>query len=294
MKKQLSMLAIGLLVAACTTAGATGSTAPDASTLLATPPAGGYDVATGADQLVLRIESGGGLVPISFILTHTPALALYGDGRIVVEGPVDSIFPTPLLPNLRQMQVTPAEIQKILAAADAAGLLGPNASFDATDIMDAGTTTFTTTVAGKTHTISAYALGYQGVIAEGSVEAVRTRLSSFEAQMMDLGAFLGRDVASVTYDANEMRVFSSVYDSSQAASPAPQVVAWPLTMDLATAGEVTNRPEARCMVLTGPDLAAFLTTARTANVITVWTYGSGRYSVMVRPLYPDETGCPGS
>ena len=249
-------------------------------------------MATGSSQPVLKIESGGGLVPISFLLTHTPEFALYGDGRIIVTGPVDSSYPSPLLPNLRQMNVTPEETQRIVAAADGAGLLGPDARFDASNIFDAGTTTFTTTVAGKTHTISAYALGYVGVTAEGVAEEVRKKLSAFEGQMMNLGAFLGREVAATqTYDATAMRVFTSVSDLPQAASPTPQVVAWPLSIDPATAGDVTTRPNMRCVLATGPDLAALLTAARTATVTTVWTYGTGRYSVMLRPLYPDETGC---
>jgi hypothetical protein len=287
MRKLISILGIGLLAVACTAGSSTGSPGPTTQA--------SYKVATASDQLLLRIESGGGLVPPNFLLTNIPLFALYGDGRVISKGPTDSTFPSPLLPNLHQMIVTPAEIQKIMTAADEAGLLGPDARFDATDIFDAGTITFTATVDGKTHTISAYALGYEGVAAEAAAAAARTKLSDFENKMTDLAAFLGREVGDAeAYAAAAMRLFTSTADSAEPAGLTRQVVAWPLSVDPAMAGEATQRPGIRCVLLTGPDLATFLTTARTANLITVWTFGADRYSVMVRPLYPDETGCPAS
>ena len=287
MRKLISILGISLLTAACTSADASGS--PGAT------PVPHYNVATGSDQLVLRITSGGGLVPMNVLLTQTPWFALYGDGRIVVRGPATESYPGPLLPNLRQIQVTPAEIQKILSAADQAGLLGPDASFNATDIFDASSTSFTTIVDGKTHSIGAYALGYEGATMDAAMIEARKRLSGFEDKAGDMPTFLGREVSDAgAYDATSMRLFTSPTDLSDPASLTHQVVAWPLSVDPGTAGEATKLPQTRCLVVTGSDLEAFLTVARKANTLTIWTYGAGRYSVSVRPLYPDETGCPAS
>jgi len=286
MQKLISILGISLLTAACTGAGASGS--PGAT------PVPHYNVATGSDQLVLRITSGGGLGPMNVLLTQTPWFALYGDGRIVVRGPATESYPGPLLPNLRQIQVTPAEIQKILAAADQAGLLGPDASFNATDIFDASSTSFTTIVDGKTHSIGAYALGYEGATMDAAMIEARKRLSGFEDKAGNMPTFLGREVSDAgAYDATSMRIFTSPTDLSDPTLKR-QVVAWPLTADPGTVGEVAKVPKTRCLVLTGPDLETLLTVARTANTLTTWTYGADRYSVYVRPLYPDETGCPAS
>lgn len=218
-------------------------------------PAPNYNVATGSDQLVLQVTTGGGLVPIEVQLTHTPWFALYGDGRVIVQGPVIAIYPAPLLPNLRQMQVTPPEIQKILAAADQAGLLGPDARFDAVDIYDASTTTFTTTVDGKTHTIRAYALGFNATMPDEAVAEAHKKLSGFSGEITDLAAFLGRKIGDAeAYDAAAMRVFTSPTDLSNPDNLKRQVVVWPLTADPGTAGEAANVPNTRCLVLTGPDL----------------------------------------
>ena len=284
MRRLVSLLVIGLFLAACTSAGATDSL-----------PARTYGVAAGADQLLLRIASGGGLLPPAYTLTQAPWFALYGDGLIVVKGPVDSKFPGPLLPNLRQMRVTRPEIQKVFAAADAAGLLGPDARFDATDIFDAGTTTFTATVDGQTHTISAYALGYEVTVKDAVLAEARKRLSGFEDKLGDLAAFLDREISDAgAYDAAATRLFPSPVDASVQGDQTRQTLAWPLSVDPGTAGEATKVPKTRCLVVTGSDQATFLTIAKTANSQTVWSFGTSSYSVLVRPLYPDETGCPAS
>jgi hypothetical protein len=284
MRKLTSILGICLLTAACTAGGAGSPT-----------PVPRYDVATGAGDLILRIDSGGGLVPMSYQLTHMPVLALYGDGRIIVQGPMIEIYPGPLLPNLRQMRVTPAEIQKIVAAADQAGLLGPDASYDATNINDAGTTIFTTTVAGKTHRISAYALFESGMVDDDAIAKVRERLLTFQGQMSALSTFLGREVSDTeAYVPTSMQVFTAPIDPANDVDPdglTRQVVAWPLAVDPATAGQPTVISEYRCLALSGSDLVQFGAVATSANTLTVWTYGGERYSVMVRPLYPDESGC---
>jgi hypothetical protein len=193
------------------------------------------------------------------------------------------------------MQVTPAEIQKIVGEADRAGLLGPDARFDAVDIYDASTTEFTAVVDGKTHTISALALDYDVTVADQAVAEARRRLSEFEREITDLAAFLGRQVSDAeAYDAAAMRLFSGPANVSEKDQLTRETVAWPLTVDPATAGEAAFVPQTRCLVLTGSDLELFQKVAREADALTLWTHGPNRYTVYVRPLYPDESGCPAS
>ena len=293
MRKLLPLFVICLLTVACVGAGGGSSTPGSSGTPGATTPPK-YVVETGADKLILRIASGGGLVPPGYLLTSMPQFAQYGDGRIIVPGPVAEIYPRPLLPNLLVMRVTPAEIQTILAAADEAGLLGPDAHYDATNIMDAGATIFTTIVDGKTHTISAYALFESGTTEDAAVTAARVKLSKFRDHMFDLTTFLGRPVSvAEAYVPTGMRVFTRLANAPDPSATAVQIVAWPLSLDPATAGQPTTVQQTRCILLSSTDLASFLAVARTANATTLWTYGSVRYAVSVRPLYPDESGCPG-
>jgi hypothetical protein len=287
MRRFASLLATGLLAAGCATAGGAGATSSPS-------PEPTYDVGTGPGDLILKLTEGGGLFPLEYLLTGMPTFALYGDGRIIVQGPTTEIYPSPLLPNLRVIRVTPAEIQKIVGAADQAGLLGPDAHYDATNIFDAGSSVFVTIVAGKTHTISAYALFADGTTENAATAAARARLMTFHDRMEALSEFLGRPVSDEeAYEPAAMRVFvSAANETPQPDGLERQVVDWPLAVDPATAGQPTTVPNVRCLLLSGADLATFLSVARTANALTIWQTASGRYSVMVRPLYPDESGCP--
>lgn len=282
-----SILAICLMAGACAAPATGGGTASPARS-----SAPRYAVESGPDKLILQLSEEGGFVAPGYQLTRLPQLALYGDGRVIVAGQLDSIYPRPLLPNLRQLHVTPAEIQTILAAADAAGLLGPDANYGAAGVADASDSVFRTTVAGVTHVVSAYALGMTdlGQTADGA--AARSKLQSFEEEMLALSAFLGRPVSEAeAYQPKAMRIFAAPTPTPNSASPTPQVVAWPLAADPASAGETTSLTGVRCVVVSGAELTTFLAVAGTANTLTVWTAPSGRYSVSVRPLYPEESRC---
>ena len=306
MKKFLPLLGICVLVAACAGAGtATASHAPATPSASPTPtptPAvsPGYAVATGPDKLILRIASAGGFIRPDAALTSLPEFALFGDGRAIVPGPVPTISPSPLLPSVLVMQITPAEIQKIVAAADGAGLLGPDTSYGSVrpvGIADTGSTDFTTVVAGKVHRISAAALSPQGDLGGGTgdpaVEAARTKLAHFWSEVSNLPAFLGRTVDdNQAYVPAGMRVFLTGAAPVDPTQPAGQVVAWPLA-DPAKIGQPTSVPGTVCVGVTGTDLASFLGAAGKASSDTVWTFGTARYNAAVRPLYPNETGCAG-
>jgi hypothetical protein len=285
MRGFISIIAVGLLAAGCTAAGST------ASPVTPSPAAYAYDHSPSA--LVLRSNTGGGLVPIDFFLNHVPQFSLYGDGTIVVPGQVDSIYPAPLLPNLRTIHLTDAEVGRLLAAADNAGLLGPDASLTVEGIFDAPTTTFTAVVAGVTHTVSAYALGMDVQSpADQSVAAARARLAEFARRIADLGAFLDRDVSvTAAYAPASIRVFAAVYDpTTDTGGVTRQQLTWPLATDPA-AGVPVKSGNYRCTALAGSDLAGFTAVAANANGLTIWTSASGRYVLMVRPNLPEESGC---
>jgi hypothetical protein len=280
---------VGALAIGCTAAGASESAAPTQAP--SASPSLTYRLAGGADDLVLRVDVDGGLVGPGFFLTHLPAFSLYGDGTAIFPGPVDTIYPSPLLPNLLSARLSEAELQELLVAADLAGLLGPDASFPVDGIADAPTTFFTTTVDGTTHRISAYALGIDADVAGGSPTAeARTRLAKFRAIVADLGTFLGRPLGETAFAPAGMRLFATAPGQADP-ELTRQELAWPLSID-PSAGTATKRPDTLCLAVAGPDLTTFKTVAGNANALTIWTAPSGRYSISVRPLLPDESGCP--
>jgi hypothetical protein len=293
--RQLLLAGICLMAAACSNSTQTPLTTPSATpAVTATPTTPKYAVETGADKLILRISTGGGLIAPASALTLTPEFALYGDGRIIVPGPQMEMFPAPMLPNLLVMRVTPAEIQTILAAADKDGLLGPDAAYRSGGIADAGTTTFVVKVNGATHRISADALMESGNGENAPDAAVRARLLEFRDATSNLSTLLGRSVAAAeAYQPASMRVFVNTAPTPDASATGIQILPWPLAANPATAGAPTLADGITCLLLSGANLTTFVTAAKTANALTVWTFASGRYSARLRPLYPDESGCAG-
>ena len=122
---------------------------------------GGIEHPTGADQLVLRVATGGGFTAPEYQLRLIPEFSLYGDGSIITPGPQIEIYPPPALPSVQTQPVSEDGVQAILQAAIDAGV---DTDHDMTDmgstmVADAATTTFTISVNGATNSFGVYALG---------------------------------------------------------------------------------------------------------------------------------------
>jgi len=262
----------------------------------------GIDHATGPDQLVLRIDSGGGFVPAEFLLTDLPDLSLLGDGRLVVLGPQIEIYPGPALPNLQVRQLTEEGVQALLEAAREAGLFGPDAHYDNQCVADVPTTTFTLVAEGKTHVISAYALGFGDVDEDetcvGADAAARRKLAEFQELAFGLDTWLPEGSVGPEHEFafDELRLFvePASVDSVGDGDIEPTVVDWPLDTPLAHFGEPTPDAPAgeRCGTVSGANLDALMPDLLDANQLTLWDSGGQTYRVFLRPLLPDESGCP--
>ena len=252
---------------------------------------------TGADELIFRVAIGGGFVPVEYNLRAVPSISIYGDGRMIVEGPVIEIYPGPALPNLQVRHLTEDAIQAILVEARAAGLLGADASYDYPCVTDLPTTTFTTVAEGQTHTVSAYALGFDdsgmgGGACEGTDTEARAKLSAFQEQLGDLGSFVpeGSVGPEEGFEASEMRVFVLAYRGDPSLPQEGQE--WPLPEPLVAFGEPDpNLSDIRCGVVAAEDLSTLMPLAQQANQLTPWTSGGEEYQLLFRPLLPDEHTC---
>jgi hypothetical protein len=257
----------------------------------------GIEHPTGADQLILRIETGGGFTAPGYQLRLIPEFSLYGDGALVTPGPQIEIYPSPALPSVQTQPIAESGVQAILQAAIDAGV---DTDQDMTDmgstmIADAPTTTFTITVNGATNSFGVYALGIvdgdrpQGMSRE-EYDA-REALSSFVQQLGDLQGWLpaGSLGEMTTYESPGARVY--VGDVPGDAQLPQSKIAWPLEPPLASFGEDTGAGY-RCGVVTGADWTDTLQPlAAGANELTPWTSAGAPYGLIFRPLLPDETGC---
>jgi hypothetical protein len=257
---------------------------------------GGIEHPTGPNDLVIRIALGGGFVPVEYNLRSVPGISIYGDGRMIIEGPQIEIYPGPALPNLQVRRLTEEAIQAILEEARKAGLLGPDASYDYPCVADAATTTFTVVAEGRTHTVSAYALDFndlQGTAAcPGVDDEARAKLFDFQVKLGGLDSWLpeGSIGREQPFEPTEMRVYVLPYRGDPALQQPP--IDWPLAPELEAFGEPDpNLMDVRCGVVAGEDLATLLQDARSANELTPWTSDGRELSLLFRPLLPDEHTC---
>lgn len=124
---------------------------------------GTIDHPTGCTDIVLRMDSMGGFVPLEWNLIATPSFTLYGNNVAIFRPqPADGMFPGPGEPQvpLQQATLTAEQVDALLTyALGPGGLANANAEYFNPLIADAPTTVFTIDAGGVDKTVSATALG---------------------------------------------------------------------------------------------------------------------------------------
>jgi hypothetical protein len=247
---------------------------------------------TGSSDLVLRWEYVGGFVAPETLLGRIPAFSLYGDGRILTEGPQIEIYPGPALPNVLVRTVSEDGIQEILTAARDAGLANGDAFYPYPCIADAPDTRFTVVADGRTSVVTATALGGRAGSCQGTDEDARARLFQLWTKLGDLAAWLpgGSIGPEEPYVPNAFRIYVRPYVASEP-SLRQQPIRWPGSR-LSGIGEPVDLVRGvRCGVVVGSKASRIVAAAAAANQLTPWTSAGQDFGVIFRPLLPDESGC---
>lgn len=284
-------LTLSLLLSACSGIGAS-------------PSDGGIAHPSG-DELVLRVEYRGGMIPL-FFLTSIPSFSLLGDGRVVVQGAQIELFPGPALPAVQVRQLTEAGVQAVLNAVAATGQFAASAEWRGAQnfVMDASDTVFTLNADGRAVKVTVYGLG---TVTPGqeppnfppAERTVHEALNPLVEKLTTLESWLPvaawAQTAWQPYVADSLRLLVRNADGEppDGSGIENQAVPWPAGEDPATFGAPTALGEQRCGVVSGDEAAAWYAALANANQLTRWTSGDHRYEVIVRPLLPDEPAeCP--
>ena len=183
-----------------------------------------------ADELVLEIVEGGGLVPDHVPLVQLPAVAVYADGSMITQGPMIEIYPGPALPNLQLTRLSADALGHIVALVRQSGLAGPDRTLNVQGIADASSTIFTTDLGGARHRTVAVALGSEADVSVPAEDlAARAALVALQQHLVDLrsapGAVVGED-RPYEWTALRIVVSSDLPEPDPAVRPGP--IAWPL------------------------------------------------------------------
>jgi len=222
---------IALALVACSTSGGVASAPPTAApsgspSTEPSPSIAGIEHPTGAKDIVLRYENGGGFVAPGWLATETPIFTLYGDGTIVFRNPateapqaVGSVFPQN---PMRTAKLTEDQIQDLLEFALNDGGLGiAKAKYENGMVADAPTATFTVNAGGLQKTVTVYALGMDvdpnnaaDAPARAAFQKLADRLADF-----DQGGTIATDVY-------QPAAYRGILMDGQVA---PDQIAWPWT-----------------------------------------------------------------
>ncbi len=295
----VALSAVTLSLLACTSVGGSaGPTSSPASTSApstppsATPAAGAIDHPTGATDVVLRYDEGGGFVMASYAATMLPPFTMYGDGTIVFRDPTLEFPPMEgsigKANPMRTAKLTEEQVQDILKLAlDEGGLAVARPEYRNDQIADAGTAIFTVNADGQTKTVSVYALGIDPSMA-GADAPARLAFAKLAESLTSIekgGAITATDYAPSAYRGILMEA-PGVTD--------PGVKAWPWT-DLEPGDFVPaadpNGLQFPHHTLTPAQVEALGVTGFEGGLQNVTLTGSDgkTYTLSVRPLLPDET-----
>jgi len=254
---------------------------------------GALDHKTGCTDVVLRMYSWGGFVPLEYNLTDVPTFTVYGDNTAIFRPqPADGMFPNPGQP------MTPL-IKAVLSSAQVDALLnyalGPGGLSTAPDevlnplVADAPTTVFQIDGAGVTRQVSAQALGMEDPTlpdqeARAQLFALSDLLDSFEEQV-EAGNV---ESADLFQPAAYRGMLTEVWEG--ATDP---IVPWPwadVTLEdfLAPEGNIARYAE-----LTPEQLAA-VTPVPSGGITTIRLQApdDSQWYFSARPLLPDESFLP--
>jgi hypothetical protein len=224
--------------------------------------------------------------------TSLPVVSVYGDGRVITQGPVVSMYPWPALPNVLIQTIGTSDVVHLATQALSAGV-GSLDDLGVPPVADAGSTRFTVlTDAGPRVTeVNAFGIndGASGLTTDQ--RAARSALQELFDALTDLPATLGPDAVSAAqpYQAETVAVVSQPWTDpgSPELSDQPEL-AWPGPV---LPGAPASPLGLSCVTITGTDAATVLEAAAPANALTPWVSDGRRWQVSFRPLLPDETSC---
>jgi hypothetical protein len=216
------------------------------------------------------------------------------DGRVVVSGPIPSMFPGPILPNLLQRSISQTGIEAIIAAARDAGLTDGPTDLTGAPLPGAPAGHISFVIDGVEREVvgridsQIVCITTPCNAAPGSPEA----FGGFWSLLSNLDGWIPGELGAQTpYDPERLAILLTA-PATDATLP-PSSAAWPLEEPLSKFGVVFASPQGlppvRCGVLEGDDLAAVLLAFRNGNALTHWTDATGdQRSVVVRALLAGE------
>ncbi len=278
--RRLPATALAAFVLVAVAACGRGGSAPSS-----TPPPAGIEHPTGATDLILRFDEGGGFVAPGFLATEAPAFSLYGDGSAIFRDP-STALPTPVgsvSPDVafQTLRLTEPQVQELLTFAIGPGGLGIARSHDELPIADAPTATFTIVSGGTTKTVSVNGLG---ISAQAGADAdILARLGTLKERLTKFG---GEVTGELPWSPDRYRGILT-----EGGSNSPMAWPWPaIAPSEFIKHDGPNDPFFPIRTMTPADVVALGISGLEGGAQGFTLKGPDRktYDFRLRPLLPDE------
>ncbi len=284
------VFAIAIVIALAATACAGARTSTDVNDVATTVTHGGDAVETtdtaGRDAVVLTVTVEPGFGPVELLYDPLPQYVLYGDGRLIAPGPVPTIYPSPLLPELQVVRLGDAQMGDILDAVADAGLdVARDVYFtELSDVVADASNTALTYVdeTGTEHRMSVLALGV-GEEREPEVTSLQRLIDVLERTVADADSI-------ELYQPYRYQIVISQSGGAEEGEAA-EVRPWPLPI-AAVDSERVSSGILGCVVVDGADAAQLSGTLADASQLTLFQDRGTVYRLTIRSLLAYEVGCP--
>ena len=236
------------------------------------------------DALVLQVVRAGGFLPAGAAFRSVPSVSVYGDGRVVTEGPQIEIWPPPALPSVQVGRLSAQEVRRLVDAGRE--VVEADEDYGRPPVADAPPTAVVVPDGDRRAVAAAVALEELsgepappdggGLTAEQ--RAARERLSTYVRQVQEAAS----SVPAEAYEGEGLAVLAEPYgDAAPVAELPPSEQTWP--GPALTAGS--------CTVVAGAQASQVRAAAASASVETRWTVDGQVLRLALRPLLPHERTC---
>ena len=292
-----ALAALLLIVGACTGATSSGSPAPvgpsspPGATPTSSPAVGAIEHATGATDVILRYQEGGGFVMPAYTAAQAPIFTLYGDGTIifrnVTKDPPPAVGSVMPFQPFRTAKMDEAQIQTLLEFALRQGGLGAaRADYPNNMVADAPSAIFTVAAGGVSKTVTVAALGIDS--AQVPDPLARKAFVALRDHLVDIDQ--GGTIPTAVYAPDRYR---AILLEGQPGAPDQRAWPWP---EIPTAAFVApadpNAFQLRTRVMTVAEVERLGIATYQGGFTGLPLAGPGDgkfYSFNLRPLLPDES-----
>ncbi len=244
---------------------------------------------TGAEDVIVRVGSVGGL-PLPAGMPEGPAdFTLYGDGTAITRGD-EGGSSVPALTTLIESKLTEEGIQAVLHAAEGPCLLARSARLDIPGAFDIPSAAFEMNAGGGSHQTYVVGLG-ANLPGEPNLdgEGQRAALLSFADSVSHLETWLPPGAFG---EPHRYRVEAvSVYATRAKAVTGAPTMTWPLSPPVSALVQTSEPYGDLCGTVTGAATDRLVAVASSTTNSTVWRSGGKTYFLRFRPVLPGETPC---